>query len=76
MSEGYSRVMKSASGRPAPKEDSFRELKRLIDEGYEHFWSKTHRTHLRPINPDHGVFAFGSGYEEREREKKEEDSIA
>ena len=58
MSEGYSRVMKSASGKPAPKEDSFRELKEMVDKGYERFWDNPRRRMLKPRSPDFGCFDF------------------
>ena len=70
MSEGYSRVMRPTSGKASPREDSFREIKKLIDEGYERFWSKPHRIHMRPISADHGTFSFGS--QSRKEDKDDE----
>ena len=58
MSEGYSRAMKSASGRPPRREDSFRELKEMVAIGYERFWQKPHRRMFKPSSPDFGCFDF------------------
>jgi len=33
---------------------SFTELKKLVDEGYEYFWSKPHRKMFRPESPSFG----------------------
>tara|TARA_Y100000310_G_scaffold302975_1_gene340868 strand:+ start:2862 stop:3095 length:234 start_codon:yes stop_codon:yes gene_type:complete len=72
MSEGYSRVMRSASGKSIPREDSFRELKKMVDEGYERFWNMPHRRHLRPQSPDHGSFLFSGSEDYGHREREEE----
>ena len=49
------------------KSESFAELKRLIDEGYEYFWSQPHRIKLRPQKIPFGSLDFsGDGEDSRE----------
>ena len=54
MGEGYSRAMKSTSGKKNKDNESFRELKKMVDAGYERFWSEPHRIKMRPQSPAFG----------------------
>ena len=49
------------------KRESFAELKRLIDEGYEYFWSQPHRIKYRPQKIPFGYLDFScDGEDDRE----------
>jgi len=52
---------------PNKREESFSELKKLIDEGYERFWNAPHRRKLKPHKVAFGYFDFsGDAREEKE----------
>ena len=51
------------------KSESFEELKKLIDEGYERFWDVPHRRGLRPEKSAFGFIDFSkpkNNYEEED----------
>ena len=69
MREGHSASMKSVIGVKNKNKESFRELKKMVDEGYERFWSKPHRIKMRPISPSFGYIEtkdFGSKEEKKD----------
>lgn len=47
--------------------ESFSELKKLIDEGYERFWDAPHRRKMKPGKVSFGYFDFsGDAKDEKE----------
>ena len=54
MGEGRAGAVKSIARKRDKNKESFRELKKMVDEGYERFWSKPHRIKMRPMSPSFG----------------------
>ena len=50
---------------------SFTEIKKLVDEGYEYFWSKPHRKMFRPSNPSFGYIDI----QDHQKKESKEDFI-
>jgi len=65
--------MKSVSGKPPPRDDSFRKLKEMVEEGYERFWQKPHRRMFKPNSPDFGCFDFSPTSQDMDEPERGDD---
>jgi hypothetical protein len=59
------------TSKPKRRSESFAELKKAVDEGYERFWSKPHRIKLRPQVIPFGYLDFSGDGEDEKRDSSD-----
>lgn len=64
----HSQLPESIRKKNNNKNESFEDLKKLIDEGYERFWAAPHRRGLRPDKFNFGYIDFSNPREITEDE--------